>query len=175
MPERRKRLAEVIWWRKIWCRFTRQMLRAHLLWKLRRRLNKSPCKDQASQLWSRQYKSHVYFILRFLRKIFVSNNIFQGANCPSLGPLMRSPCVWKRRTQSPSKREVQSSKEQASRTREALSPVVFPYARTINSGFDAPTGHSKVSITGCIMKRTSREGLLTWQWLLGLEPRSSLV
>ena len=136
MPERRKRLAEVIWWRKIWCRFTRQMLRAHLLWKLRRRLNKSPCKDQASQLWSRQYKSHVYFILRFLRKIFVSNNIFQGANCPSLGPLMRSPCVWKRRTQSPSKREVQSSKEQASRTREAS------WGRSVTTSSASPDARS---------------------------------
>ena len=41
----------------------------------------------------------------------------------------------------------------ASRTREVLSPVIFPYSRVINSGFDTPSGHSNVSIAACIMKR----------------------
>jgi hypothetical protein len=39
--------------------------------------------------------------------------------------------------------EKRSSNEQASRTREALSPVVFPYSRVMNSGFEIPSGHQR--------------------------------
>ena len=34
-----------------------------------------------------------------------------------------------------------------------LSPVVLPYSRVINSGFDAPSGQSNDSIAACMIKR----------------------
>ena len=46
-------------------------------------------------------------------------------------------------------------KECASRTREDLSPVVLPYSRVINFGFDKPSGQSNVSIAACMIKRKS--------------------
>jgi hypothetical protein len=50
--QRRKRLTEVIWWRKVRWKFARHIERAHQLCKLRRRLNTSSRKDHASQSFS---------------------------------------------------------------------------------------------------------------------------
>ena len=68
---------------------------------------------------------------------------------------MRSSRELKRSAQSSAKRDVQSSKGKASRTRVGFSPDVGPFSLVMNCGFDIPSGHSNVSIAACIMKRKS--------------------
>ena len=72
-----------------------------------------------------------------------------------LEPPMRSSREMKISVQSSAKRDVQSSKGRASRTRVGFSPGVSPFSLVVNCGLDIPSGHYNVSIGACIMERKS--------------------
>jgi hypothetical protein len=59
---------------------------------------------------------------------------------------MRSSRELMRSAQSSAKREVQSSKDAASRLRFEVSPMATPLSQVMNSGLATPPGHCGVSI-----------------------------